>query len=170
MHSAAPDAAISTLPEGLFSGRTEFAALLRQALSGAARQGWREIIWCDPDFADWPLGERAVAQALNDWAQSGRKLTLLAARYDAVLRQHARFVGWRRTWSHLVECRKGGAVSAGSLPSAFWSPEWMFERLDVPRSIGLASTDAVRRRALKERLNEHLAGSSAGFPATVLGL
>lgn len=170
MHSTPPGATASMLPDGAFSGRTEFAALVRQALMGAARQGWHEIIWCDPDFADWPLGERAVAQALNDWSASGRKLTLLATHYDAVLRQHARFVTWRRTWSHLVECRKGGAVSAGRLPSAFWSPEWVFERLDVPRSTGLASTDAVRCRALKERINEHLAGSSAGFPATILGL
>ena len=163
-------AAPSRLPDGRFSGRSEFAELVRQAMAAAAAQGWREMIWCDPDFGDWPLGERAVAQALNDWAESGRKLSLLAEQYDTVLRQHARFVTWRRTWAHVVECRKSGAASRGSLPSAFWSPEWVFERLDIPRCTGVAGADLARRTALKERLSEHLSSSSAGFPATVLGL
>ena len=160
----------SMLPDGRFSGCSEFVELVRQAMAAAAAQGWREMIWCDPDFGDWPLGERAVAQALNDWAGSGRKLTLLAGHYDAVLRKHARFVTWRRTWAHVVECRKRGAASAGCLPSAFWSPVWVFERLDVPRCTGVAGADIARRSALKERLNEHLLASSAGFSATVLGL
>lgn len=163
-------AAASMLPDGRFSGRSEFAALVRQAMAAAAAQGWREMIWCDPDFGDWPLGERAVAQALNDWAGSGRKLTMLAEHYDTVLRQHARFVAWRRTWAHVVECRKSGVASKGCLPSAFWSPAWMFERLDSTRCTGIAGADLARRSALKERLSEHLSISSAGFPATVLGL
>lgn len=163
-------AAPSMLPDGRFSGRSEFAALVRQALAGAAAQGWREMMWCDPDFGDWPLGERAVAQALNDWAGSGRKLTLLAGHDGTVSRQHARFVTWRRTWAHVVECRKAGAASRGCLPSAFWSPEWMFERLDAPRCTGVAGADLARRTVLKERLSEHFSGASAGFPATVLGL
>ena len=163
-------AELSMLQEGRFSGRSEFAELVGQAMAAAAAQGWREMIWCDPDFGDWPLGERAVAQALNDWAESGRKLTMLADNYDAILRQHARFVTWRRTWAHVVECRKSGAASKGCLPSAFWSPAWLFERLDSPRCTGVAGADLARRTALKERLNEHLSASSAGFPATVLGL
>ena len=170
MTSTQAGAAPSMLPDGRFSGRSEFAELVRQALAAAAAQGWREMTWCDPDFGDWPLGERAVVQSLNDWAGSGRKLTLLAGHYDAVLRQHARFVTWRRTWAHLVECRKGDASSRGCLPSALWCPAWVLERLDSPRCTGVAGTDPARRSALKERLNEHLLTSSAGFPATVLGL
>lgn len=161
-----PDA----LREGRFGGRLEFADLVRQALQVAAAQGWREIIWCDPDFADWPLGERVVAQALHDWSSSGRKLTLLAANYDAVLGRHARFVTWRRAWSHLVECRKSAAASASSLPSALWSPVWVFERLDPARSTGIAGPEAARRLALRERLAEKLQRSSPAFAATTLGI
>ncbi len=170
MTSGPSGAAPAALLEGRFNGRNEFAELIRQALAAAALQGWREIIWCDPDFADWPLGERLVAQALNDWARGGRKLTMLAGNYDTVPRQHARFVAWRRTWSHVVECRRSAMASAGSMPSALWSPGWTFERLDMERSTGVASADAARRIALKERLNEFLLNSSAAFPATVLGL
>ena len=56
----------SALPEGRFSGRTEFGNLIRRAFRAAANQGWREIIICDADFEDWPLGERAVTSALGD--------------------------------------------------------------------------------------------------------
>lgn len=170
MTSGHADARPSMLPDGRFSGRSEFAELIRQALAAAAAQGWREMIWCDPDFGDWPLGERAVVQALNDWVGNGRKLTLLADHYDDVLRKHARFVTWRQTWAHDVECRKSGAASAGCLPSALWSPVWVFERLDTPRCVGIAGAEMARRNALKEQLNEHLSASTAGFPATVLGL
>jgi hypothetical protein len=48
--------------------------LIRQAFSAAAVQGWREIIVCDPDFGDWPLGERAVIDALNDWSMTGSQV------------------------------------------------------------------------------------------------
>jgi len=158
------------LLEGRFSGRTEFAELIRQALATASAQGWREIILSDPDFEDWPLGDRAVAQSLNDWAKSGRKLTMLARNYDAVLRQHARFVVWRKTWSHIVECRSSAQAPADTFPSALWSSGWVLERLDVPRCMGVAGPEVERRIALKERLNERILNASPAFPATVLGL
>jgi hypothetical protein len=170
MTSGESGAVPPALLEGRFSGRTEFAELIRQALAAAAAQGWREIILCDPDFEDWPLGERVVAQALNDWSRGGRKLTMVAINYDAMIRRHARFVTWRRTWSHIVDCRRSAATPVDSMPSALWSPGWMFERLDPQRSTGVAGSDMARRIALKERMNERFLGSSPAFPATVLGL
>lgn len=155
------------LLQGRFEGRSEFAELVRQAFVTAAVQGWREIILCDANFEDWPLGEHVVAQALNDWAKTGRKLTMLAQRYDEVSNRHARFVNWRRTWSHVVECR---AHAAADLPSVFWSPAWAFERLDLVHSAGVAGSEPARRIALKERLAEKLLRSSPAFAATTLGL
>lgn len=158
------------LPHGRFEGRLEFAELVRRSFALAAEQGWREIIVCDASFEDWPLGERSVAQALHDWAGTGRKLTMLAQNYDEVVRRHARFVTWRRTWSHIVECRGSASVSASDLPSAFWSPAWVFERLDLARSTGVAGPEAARRLALRERLAEKLQRSSPAFAATTLGI
>ncbi len=159
------------LPGGRFAGRREFAEMIRHAFAAAAAQGWREIILSDPDFGDWPLGEREVAQALNDWCKTGRKFMMLAENYDAVLARHARFVAWRRAWSHLVECRANKATPGGrGVPSALWSPGWMFERLDARRCSGVAGVDGARRVALRQRLNERLLDSSAAFAATVLGL
>ncbi len=171
MHgNPSPGAAPPPLLQGRFEGRSEFAGLVRQAFAAAAAQGWREIVICDASFEDWPLGERSVAEALNAWSKSGRKLTMLAQSYDEVVRRHARFVTWRRTWSHIVECRGSGAMPVGDLPSAFWSPEWVFERLDLVRSTGIAGTEAGRRVALKEKLEEKLLRSTPAFPATTLGI
>ena len=158
------------LPQGRFSGPAEFAALARLAFAAAAAEGWHEIILSDASFEDWPLGERAVAQALNDWSQSGRKLTILAKNYNELVRRHARFVTWRRTWSHLVECRSNVAMAADDFPSAMWSSGWVFQRMDLARSTGIFGSEPARRVALKERLDECLRRSSTAFPATVLGI
>lgn len=164
------DSVTSYLLEGCFSGQAEFAEVIRTALVTAAVQGWREIILCDPDFEDWPLGERVVVQALNDWAKTGRKLTMLAENFAELPRRHARFVVWRRTWAHIVECQQAEVVPAGSLPSALWSPSWVFERQNLPRYTGTVSAKVVQRVGLKERLNELLLNSATAFPATTLGL
>ena len=170
MASLDPSTGFPGLIEGRFAGRREFAEMIRQAFAAAAAGGWREIVLSDPDFADWPLDEHGVTQALNDWSKTGRKLTMLAASYAAVQRRHARFVVWRRTWAHIIDCRGITATPADSMPSALWSSEWAFERLDVQRCSGVAGADAAGRLALKERLNERLLNSSPAFPATVLGL
>jgi hypothetical protein len=160
----------SALPEGRFSGRSEFGDLVRNAFRAAALQGWREIIICDASFDDWPLGERAVTDALGAWSRTGRKLTMIAKNYDAVVRRHPRFVTWRRTWSHIVDCRAIASGQSEHLPSAMWSPVWVFERIDVERSVGYCGREAPRRVALRESLNERLLKSAASFPATTLGL
>ena len=158
------------LPEGRFGGAAQFSQLVRLSFAAAAEQGWREIILCDATFEDWPLGERAVAQSLNDWSKSGRKLTMLAKNYNEVTRKHARFVTWRRTWSHIIDCRANAAIAVDDLPSALWSPAWVFQRLDMTRSTGFSGSEPSRRLALKERLQACLKLSSPAFAATTLGL
>jgi len=159
-----------SLPVGPFAGRNTFQQLVRDALACAAREGWREIILCDPDFGDWPLGERAVAQSLQAWSAAGRRCTLLARRYDEVMRRHARFVNWRTTWSHIVEARGCASADPLELPSAIWSPGWVMQRLDPERSIGISGSEPERRLMLGESLQAWLQKSSPSFPASTLGL
>ena len=163
-------AAAAPLPARRFEGREDFRGLLRAALAAAAHDGWREMVLCDADFAEWPLGERTVAESLQAWSASGRKMVLLARNYDNVLRQHARFVQWRRQWSHIITAVACPAADRLDLPSALWSPAWVLERRDIDRCNGYCGSEAERRVALRERLDEWLAKATPAFPATTLGL
>ena len=159
-----------TVPEGRLEGRRAFVELVKQALEAAAAQGWKRMIWSDPDFVDWPLGERAAIEALQAWSAQGRSLHLLAQDFSELRLALPRFVQWRTTWSHLVEARATGRSAGGDLPSAIWSPYWTMERLDPLRSVVVATSDPARRVALGERLDGWWQKSSPSFPASVLGL
>jgi len=165
------EGAVPVLIEGRFDGREAFADLIRSALSAAAHEGWNEIVFSDPDFADWPLGERASIEALQAWSASGRRLLLLARRFDLVERGHARFVTWRRTWDHIVECRTAGRIgTAEEVPSAVWTPTWCLHRIDLERSRGVCSSEARARRDLRESFDESWRQGRPAFPASTLGL
>lgn len=167
---AAESPAPIVLPAGRFAGREAFAQLVRDALAGAAEQGWREIMVCDPTFQDWPLHERRTQDMLNAWSRSGHRFTMLATSYDAVIRNHARFVTWRRTWGHIVDCRVCRQIDPVNFPTALWSPNWTMQRLDPVRSAGVSGAEPERVLQLREMLDELMLVSSPGFPATTLGL
>lgn len=170
MPTETPFAALPELPEGAFDGREAFEANVRLALDVAAQHNWREIVLCDPGFGDWPLGDRSTLAALEAWSRSGRNFTLLAQRFDVFDRVHARFVEWRRTWSHIVDCRVCNAAGAPAVPSAIWTPSWFLHRIDAERSRGVCSRDPERRAALRELIDECLRQGRPGFPASTLGL
>ncbi len=170
MNDDKPSAPPAGLPSRRFEGREEFRQLVRDALATAAREGWHEIILSDASFDDWPLGERAVADSLQAWARGGRRLMLLARQYDRVVRQHARFVQWRVTWSHIVTASACPSADPLDIPSAIWSPAWVLERRDVEHSNGFCGSEPERRVALRESLNEWLRKSTPAFAASTLGL
>lgn len=159
------------LPAGPFIGRESFRTRVREGLSAAGRAGWRELILCDASFEDWPLGERAVVDALEAWARGGgQRLTLLARRYDGLERRHPLFVHWRRQRARLIECRGVPTADALAMPSVLWSPEWALERHEVLRSSGVCGDEAARRLRLRELLDGWLERSSPAFAASTLGL
>jgi hypothetical protein len=164
------DSKVPGLPSGRFEGREAFRQLVRDALATAAREGWREIVLSDASFADWPLGERAVAESLQAWSRTGRSMVLLAKNYDGVRRQHARFVQWRVTWSHIVSASACPAADPLELPSAIWSPGWVLERRDIERCNGYCGSEPERRLGLREALNEWMQKSTPSFASTTLGL
>lgn len=165
-----PDPVLPGLPEGRFEGREAFRQTVRDALACAAREGWQEMALSDTDFADWPLGEREVVQSLQNWVRRGRKLTLLAGTYDELPRCHPRFVAWRKTWDHVIECRRCATVDRPEMPSVLWTSGWAMRRLHVERCLGMATTLPEPRAAMAEMLREFSRRSSPGFPVTTLGL
>ena len=158
------------LPVGRFAGREIFQQLVRDTFSVAATEGWKEIIMADADFDDWPLRERAVVESLNAWSKSSRRLTMLAVRYDSLIRDQPRFVTWRKTWGHIIECRQCRNADPLDFPSAIWSRDWVMQRLDLVRCTGVSGVQPDRRINMREMLDEKIKGSSPGFPASTLGL
>lgn len=152
-------------------GRGDFQQAVRDALAQAAAAGSREILCCDLDYADWPLGERVVIDSLTAWAQSHRKLTLIAQHFDTVLRQHARFVAWRRHWSHVVQCRTLAEQDALDPPVLLLAPGVVSLRLADPlRHRGVLSAHAADEIRWGKLIDAILQRSTPGFAATTLGL
>jgi hypothetical protein len=158
------------LLEGAFSGRSDFQQLIRDAIAQAAHEGWREMVWFDLNYADWPLGERSVEASLQAWSATGRKLTLVAKRFDTVISTHHRFVAWRKQWSHIIEARAVSSASDEEFPSLILSDKWAMQRLQPALCKGVAGSEPKRRVDLRELTHEWLSISSPAFPATTLGL
>ncbi|MDD2545978.1 MAG: hypothetical protein PHI55_06785 [Burkholderiaceae bacterium] len=159
------------VPVGPFHGLEAFQQSVRDALAAAAHEGWPEIVLSDADFDDWPLGERAVIESLERWARRGRRLSMLACDFDALVRRHPRFVRWRVTWDPIVVCRRSRSADPLNIPSALWSPAWVLQRLDPVHSVGISGREPERLVRVRELLNEWLhSKSTPGFPATTLGL
>lgn len=156
-----------------FEGRREFDAALREALGRIAEASEaREIFLCDPDFADWPLGERSVVSLFDAWALSHRRLVVIACGFDDLARRHPRWVAWRQRWSHVVDCRLLGDVEASACPSLLHAPKvCTLRRLDVHRHRGVYSEgDEPVDRAVRAQFDALLQRSEPGFPVTTLGL
>lgn len=155
----------------VFQGRDASHEALREALLDVAEQGCREMWWCDVDFADWPIGERAVVEALGRWAYAHRRLTVIAADYSRIVERHPRWVQFRRQWSHVVECRSLETLEASRWQGLLLAPGVVTVRvLD-----GVGQRGSISRRrddevAAREWVDAITQQSSDAFPATTLGL
>lgn len=171
MDSELPSAeAAPSLPRGRFTGPQNFQRHIHEALACAAREGWRDLLLCDFNFEDWPLNTREVHDSLTAWARPGRRLTLLAVRYDEVVRRHPRFVAWRQRWDHLLDCRIGRATTPEDFLGALIGPRWFLQRLDRPRCVCVCGEGPEQLIALREAIASRVRGSAPGFPASTLGL
>jgi peptidyl-tRNA hydrolase len=158
-------------PRTLITARSAFHDALRSAWADVAEQGCLEMWWIDTDFADWPLDEPAVLEALTRWAKSHRRLTLIAQNFDELARRHPRFVEWRRRWSHVVHCRTNTELEAGQMPTLLLAPGVVLVRLsDAVHWRGVRSSDPADLILARETVEAVLQRSVEAFPATTLGL
>ena len=165
-----PEPAASSLPAGTVEGREAFRQCVRAALRSACMEGWTPLMACDPDFADWPLGERDVVELLHDWSRRGYRWVMLAGRYDLVERQHPLFADWRRRWADRIECRVVTTHEAANMPSLLWSPHWSMQRVQRARCRAVCGPESSRGAELRELYEAFDARSTPGFPVTTLGL
>ncbi|WP_418315292.1 hypothetical protein [Piscinibacter sakaiensis] len=172
MDSETPAAPTGPSPASVsFLTRGDFRAAFRQAIAHLAEHGCREIYLCDRDYADWPLGEPEVVDLLTRWAMPHRKLVVLAARFETLQRQHPRWVAWRRTWSHIVDCRQVADDDVPAIPSMMIAPGQLSLRVHDPIHFRgrLAFTRPEEVRDWEE-LDAFLQRSAESFPVTQLGL
>ena len=156
----------------ILSSRGECQEAFRRVFAEAARIGCRELWLCDVDYADWPLSERAVIDSLSQWAYSHRKLTMLAAGFDEIVRRHARWIDWRRQWSHVVDCRAlDDRVESSQIPTLLLAPGIVTLRIfDTVHHRGSLSYDPADAIGCRELVDGFFQQSSEAFPATTLGL
>ncbi len=159
----------------IFDTRTDFQAAIREAFASLAESACNDVVICDTDFADWPLGEISVIDSLTRWVQPHRKFTVYAQNFDEALRRHARWVTWRRQFAHAVECRVVEPLEQGRMPSLFTARAGevagMTVRLfDASRYRGSLSADARDAVLAREQIDAISQRSAEGLPATTLGL
>ncbi len=151
--------------------RNAFQEALRSIFSSRQTLSCREIIFSDLDFADWPLSQPEVIAALSGWAAPQRKLTLLAGHFEAFPRHHARWITWRKPWSHIVHCQAANEADLTQLPTQLLIPGKLVLRLVERQSfrggISLALIDVAQAQ---DSLVAILQRSQSAFPATTLGL
>jgi hypothetical protein len=151
--------------------RTDFHAAIRAALREAIDGGATELWLCDPDFSAWPLGERSVVELLAGWIDSRRRLRLVAAHYDWLALNAPRFMAWRRSWSHVVDCLIAHADDGPRLPSLLLWPAHLQLRLsDAERVRGRGSRSATELSASAALIDAAVQRAEGNFAATTLGL
>ena len=155
----------------IFDSRSDFQNAVRGAFAEAALVGCREIWLVDDDFADWPLGERAVIDDLSQWVAAHRSFSVIARSFDEITRRHTRWVTWRRQFSHVVHCRTNNELEAGQMPSILLATGLLSVRLhDHVSYRGVASRETADAVQWRELIDAVLQRSEEAFPATTLGL
>ena len=161
---------------GVFEGRGAYEEALRSGLLALCAQGSREIFCVAEDFTDWPLSDRAVVDALTQWARRGRTLHLMARNFDSIRQRHPRFVQWRTTYDHCVDAREHEPESEDTrAPKAALfeagGPERLSVRLfDEGHFRGALNLDAGDALRLQEWFDVLMQRSTPAFPASTLGL
>ena len=166
----APATGATGLPIGLQRGVASFQALVRRVMAQAVQREWSRLVLCDPDFEAWPLGESQLVADLMAWSRRGREVVLLAHRFDAVQARHARFVTWRKTWSHIVECCVVATTDRELPQGMIWTPEWALQVQDAEGFACIGSENQRFRAELSSKLDLLRQRSRPGFAVNILGL
>lgn len=149
-----------------------FRSALAQALDAALGRGTRTLLFVDPDFAAWPLDDAALLDRLTAFLRRpGRRLTLLAARFDRLDARHPRFAAWRAVWSHAVDARSpDDEAAAGLEPLLLDDGPTLLHCWSLEPLRGRALQDAHDAAAARDRLDAALQRAAPAWPLRPLGL
>ncbi|RZL03316.1 MAG: hypothetical protein EOP36_05445 [Rubrivivax sp.] len=157
---------------GRIDGWPDFIDRVRAAMAMAAAQPV-SLYLCDADFSRWPLGERSVMEAFQQWGLSSRvpRCVLVAATLDEVPRRHPRWVAWRGTWAHRVKCHLADPDQAPSLmPTLLLEGQLGLRVLDPISGRGIWSRRPSDLAEWRQEADVILQRCSEALPPTTLGL
>jgi len=171
MNDAAASPGLADLPPAIDS-RRDFIAALQASVQSAVAQGTRRMLWADSDFAEWPLDDAMLLEAMTQWLRLPRRhLVLLAHDFDDLSRRCPRFVAWYRTWSHVVGAFSPPSNETAELPCLFLVEGTAAVYLvDKERWRGRISLDTKEVNQARDSTDALLQRSEPAFPATTLGL
>jgi hypothetical protein len=153
------------------TSRDDVVSFAHKLLSTLDAASGRDITLVDVDFSPWPLDDAAVIDALTRWIRlPGRRLHLVATRYDVVTRDQPRFAAWRQPFAHAVDSWTPVEIDATDLPSMLLLDGGCLELFDRER--WHARWTAERRSCIlqRERIDALMQRCEAAWPVTMLGL
>jgi hypothetical protein len=147
-------------------------AAVRRTVEAALARRSRSLLFADEDFAAWPLEDAALITALTSYLRlPGRRLTLLAWRFDRIEQCQPRFCAWRTVWSHAVDARSPDEEADPALPTLILDDGPTVLRVwHTEPWRGRAQQDARAAAAARDAIDAWLQRSSPGWPLRPLGL
>jgi hypothetical protein len=161
--------AVAAAPLG---SRAEFQAAVRAMLVNAEDARVKQLWWVSPDFADWPLDEPALIDALSHWARApGAHLTWISHDFERVRRALPRLTRWRQAFAHVLSCRSPQELAGSDMPTLLLADHRVVLRLlDRERVRGWVSHEGADIQRAHEEIDVILQRSTEAFPAVTLGL
>lgn len=174
--------------DAVLTGRGSWIAALRQALCAPARgasagntpadgtltdgtPAERRLLLWSPDFAEWPLDEAAVLDALAHRLRApGQQLVFIARDVEALARRHPRLTRWRRDWSHRIEAWTPTAPIEAEPAGLLLSGLQAVQLLDAVHWRTRLVSHAPLVRAWWEQCDASLQRCAPAWPVTTLGL
>lgn len=170
-----PDPSGAPPERGRIEGWPEWAELVRAAVAEAAATS--SSLWLqDDDFAHWPIGERACVESFDQWVLSGRQVhaTLVALRWDGFVKAHPRWLRWRTTWVHKVDCLVFPEDQISSLegfrPTLVVKDRLLMQLLDAERGVGVWTRNPASLQAAWHQCDAISQRSLDSGVSTTLGL
>ncbi|MFZ5548045.1 MAG: hypothetical protein ACOZJX_05070 [Pseudomonadota bacterium] len=160
------------IPAGPIASRGELQSAVRAFVLHAQALGLRHLFWVSPDFADWPLDEPAVVDALAQWARvPGAQLTWIGHDFERVRRTMPRLTRWRQTFGHVINCRSPQELPGPDMPTLLVADRRAALRmLDLDHVRGWVSHQGKDVQRAREEIDAILQRSEDAFPAGTLGL
>jgi hypothetical protein len=158
-------------PRRLLDGRGAFEDAARAVLLGLPASDCREAWLTGADLGDWPLGEPAVIAALAAWLKRpGRRLTLLALRFDGLARRHPRFAAWRIDHVHAIDSRSVADLDEDDMPQLLLAAPVCIRLHDSQRWRAVITQDARSAHLAAEQIAAISQRSGPAWPVRELGL